>query len=76
MNITITASDKLGKQAITKTHISDSALNLARTAILKLQSMDETSADIMALNLINKVQAGKPQVIENTYNGHKLTFSI
>ena len=44
------------------------ALNIVREAIRNLQALDETSADLKALNFMWKIKPGKPMVIENTKN--------
>ena len=49
-------------------------LNLVRRAMLGIQSMEETSADLRAIDLMNKVKPGKAQVIENRANGHCLVI--
>lgn len=51
-------------------------LNLVRKAILELQSMDETSADLRAINFMNKITPGHAQVIENPRNGRMLVIQV
>ena len=74
MLISITASNDNNSNTRTATFSEDAALKLARDAIRSLDPMEETSIDLMALKLMDKVTKGTGQVIENGNNGHKLTF--
>ncbi len=74
--ILITAKESgsaIGKK-IQKTMDNDKALNFARECMLMLQPMDETSADVMAINFMAEVEKGKVKVIENTKNNHVIVF--
>jgi len=74
MLIAITASNANNSNTRTAEFSEDAALKLARDAIRSLQPMEETSIDLMAMKLIKDVTDGKAQAIENTGNGHKLSF--
>jgi len=74
MLIAITASNANNSNVRTAEFSEDAALKLARDAIRSLQSMEETSIDLMAMKLMDKVTKGSGQVIENGHNGHKLSF--
>jgi len=51
-------------------------LNLVRKAILKLQSMEETSADLRAIDFMNNVTPGHAMTIENPLNGHVVVIQV
>jgi len=61
---------------IQKTMSADKALNLARQCMVQLQPMEETSADLMAMQFMSEVATGSRKVIENTKNNHQIVFQI
>lgn len=61
---------------IQKVMDADKALNLARSSMVMLQPMEETSADLKAMQFMSKVATGSRMVIENTKNNHQLVFTI
>ncbi len=66
-------SFKLSKEATpTKQQVKDEhyTLNFVRQAMLKLQAMDETSADLRAISFMKKVKPGQAMTIENPKNGY------
>ena len=74
--ILVTAKDAgsvVGKK-IQKIMEADKALNLVRSLMVMLEPMEETSADLKAMQFMAKVVSGKPQAIENTKNGKVVVF--
>lgn len=61
---------------IQKTMDADKALNLARSCMVQLQPMEETTADLKAMQFMSKVATGSRMVIENTKNDHQIVFQI
>ena len=74
MLISITAANKDNTNLATREYTVSAAINLARAAMLKLQPMEESSADLMALKFMQEVVNGTNKTIENTANGHTLSF--
>ncbi len=55
---------------------TDVALNFVRDVMLTIQPMEETSADIQAMNFINMVEVGKPMLLESNKTGRVLIVQI
>jgi len=51
-------------------------LRFIRSVMLELQPMDETSADLKALQFLNDLKIGNAKCIENTKNGVVLVFQL
>jgi len=74
--VLITAKERNGEIIAQRSVTMHKALNLVRKSILMAQSMDETSADLLAINFMNKVNNNIPQAIENIKNGRTLTYQL
>lgn len=51
-------------------------INLVRKMILAVQSMDETSADLRAIDFMNHVKPGTAQGLKNPKNGMTLVVQV
>ncbi len=51
---------------------NQAALNIVRRSMLSIQSMDETSADLKAINFMASVKPTGSKVLENKQNGRVL----
>lgn len=51
-------------------------LNFVRGVMLIMQPMEETSADLKAINFLNKVKANNPMMVEHPTNGNVLVVQI
>jgi len=67
----VNAKAKPIKQAIVDYTI---ALNMARKALLAIQSMEESSADLQAMNIMDEVASGTPKGFENPKTGYVLVI--
>jgi len=77
MNYLISMKKSLDDKPLAqKTMNEHETLNFIRRAMLGIQSMDETSADIRAISFMDKVKPGKAQIIENHKNGHCAVVQI
>ncbi len=61
------------KQVIADEHV---CLNGVRKTMLGLESMEETTADIKAINFLERVKAGNPQAIENRKTGGVMVVQV
>ena len=76
MNYLITC--KRNTEVIKQSQLDEkAAINLYRKTLLKLQPMDETSADVYAINaFITMARDDVAQAIENTANNTILVFQV
>ncbi len=61
------------KQEVKNEH---DTLNFIRQAMIIMQPLEETSADLKAMGLIERVKAGKPAMIEHHTNGKVLVIQV
>lgn len=52
------------------------ALNVIRKSMLAIQSMSETSADLMAIDFIGRIAPGEPQAVTNAKNGVTIVMQV
>lgn len=77
MNYLISVKTSLNTQPMNQQVVSEvEALNIVRGAMIRIQPMEETSADLKAMNFLRNVTLDKPMALENKRTGKVMVLQV
>lgn len=68
---------KKGDKVIKQVNINyNDLLNLVRKILINVQSMEESSADLQAMKIVDSVKKGKAKSMENSKSGYTMVIQL